>query len=87
VHFVHLVLTHPDLPQPGSADAERVLDILWARLDPRWGIQHIRTRPCPGALDLGLFFGGDGAYALPRTADVVDGLLATLPGWVATAPR
>ncbi|WP_042372482.1 hypothetical protein [Streptacidiphilus neutrinimicus] len=87
MHLVHIVLTHPDLPQPSSADAERVLDILWAHVDHRSGIEHIRTRPGPGAVDLGLFFSGDGSHGASHAAAALAGLLAALPGWAATAPR
>ncbi|MGV4988462.1 hypothetical protein ACWC0C_43425 [Streptomyces sp. NPDC001709] len=87
MHLVHLVLTRPDLPQPSSADAERVLDTLWAHLDPRSGIEHIRTRPRLSGVDLGLFFSGDGTDGAPQTAAAVALLLASLPGWTATAPQ
>ncbi|MGW3175580.1 hypothetical protein [Streptomyces sp. NPDC001153] len=89
MHLVHLVLTRPDLPRPNSADAERVLDTLWAHLDPRSGIEHIRTRPRASGVDLGLFFSGDGngTGGAPQTAAAIAHLLASLPGWTATPPE
>ncbi|MGW7529832.1 hypothetical protein [Streptomyces sp. NPDC054783] len=87
MHLVHLVLTRPDLPQPSSADAERVLDTLWAHLDPRAGIEHMRTRPRPSGVDLGLFFSGDGTDSALHVAAAVATLLAALPGWSATPPQ
>lgn len=87
MHLVHLVLTRSDLPQPSAADAERVLDTLWAHLDPRSGIEHIRTRPQPGGVDVGLFFSGDGTDGTAQTAAAVARLLASLPGWTAKPPQ
>ncbi|WP_042426678.1 hypothetical protein [Streptacidiphilus anmyonensis] len=87
MHLVHLILTRPDLPRPSPSDAERVLDTLWAHLDPGTGIEHIRTRPRASAVDLGLWFSGDGSSAAEQAATAIAHLLASLPGWTATAPQ
>jgi hypothetical protein len=86
MHLVHLVLTCPDLPQPSST-AERILDTLRARLDPRCGIEHIRIRAGLAGVDLGLFLSGDGTDGAPQAADAIANLLAALPGWTATVPQ
>ncbi|WP_042426682.1 hypothetical protein [Streptacidiphilus anmyonensis] len=87
MHLVHLILTRPDLHQPSPADAERILDTLWAHLDPGTGIEHMRTRPRPSGVDLGLWFSGDGTDGAQHVAAAVTRLLASLPGWTATAPH
>lgn len=87
MHLIHLVLSRPDLPQPSAADAAKVLDTLWAHLDPRLGIEHMRTRPGERGVDLGLWFSGDAAGSAGQGEAAVAHLLASLPGWTAAAPQ
>jgi hypothetical protein len=81
MHLVHLVLASRETPRPTSGDAERVLDILWARLDPGLGIEHLRARPGPTWIDLCLFFGGDGSEGESQVATAIEGLLPCIPEW------
>ncbi|MFE7488390.1 hypothetical protein ACFVVU_18575 [Kitasatospora sp. NPDC057965] len=87
MRFLHLVLSHPDSAHPTSMDAERIHDTLWAHLDPRSGIEHMRIRPRPDGLDVGLFFRGNPADHSDQIRDAVVRLLSCVPGWTAAPPR
>ncbi|MEV7213502.1 hypothetical protein AB0O31_10485 [Kitasatospora cineracea] len=90
MRLVHLVLTSAATPRPGAADAERVLDTLWAHLEPGSGIEHIRVRPGPDRIDLGLFLRGDGPAAPTATEAERAGiarLLSRIPEWRPEPPH
>ncbi|WP_316520121.1 hypothetical protein [Kitasatospora brasiliensis] len=86
MHLVHVTLTSFDTPCPARDDAERIVDILWARLDPRLGIEHMRASPGRAWIDLGLYFRGDGAGAHDEVAAALERLLACIPDWRLRAP-
>ncbi|MGW2649780.1 hypothetical protein ACWC2T_33960 [Streptomyces sp. NPDC001393] len=86
MHLVHLVLTSPETPQPAPGDAERILDILWARMDPGLGIEHMRARSGPAWIDLGLFFRSDVSDCQDQVATALEHLLPCIPEWTPKVP-
>ncbi|MCQ4044601.1 hypothetical protein ACFOSC_16865 [Streptantibioticus rubrisoli] len=86
MYLVRLVLTNPDLPQPDSMAAERILDALWAHLEPRFGIEHIRARAGPAGINLGLFFRDNESDAETNSATAIADLLACIPEWKPEIP-
>ncbi|WP_344441595.1 hypothetical protein [Kitasatospora nipponensis] len=86
MYLVRLELANPELPQPSRTDAERILDVLWAHLQPRFGIEHIRVRAGPAGINLGLFFRGSGTDAATHSSTAIAHLLARIPEWEPKIP-
>ncbi|WP_432021177.1 hypothetical protein [Streptomyces sp. 1222.5] len=81
MYLVRLVLTNSELPQPGPLEVERILDVLWAHLDPRSGIEHIRARAGTSGINIGFFFSGNGSDAETNSVTAIANLLAHIPKW------
>jgi hypothetical protein len=89
MYFVHLILRHPELPRPSTADADRVRDLLWDNLHTGSPVEHIRSQVCPHGIDLGMFLRGDisSTEATELILDqYINWLAARLPGWIVAPP-
>ena len=89
MYLINLTLENPPLAQLSQAYADSVRDLLWAHLDPAWGIDHIRVKASKNTLELSLFLHGDDWGSSSRQDIIVDNvtrLLARLTGLRRNSP-
>jgi hypothetical protein len=77
VQIARLEITGPE--PADQAVAERLLDILWAHLEPGHNIEHITVTATPPGIDIAVFI----RHRLPNpnqyAADLLGGIIGQLP--------
>jgi hypothetical protein len=84
VYIITVSLENPAIEQPSQEHADGIRDLLWANLDPAWGIEHIRVKADRNALNLSLFLHGDDRMRSSRQDPIIENIMSSLKrltGW------
>lgn len=88
MYLVHVALGCRGGSRPTQADAEQLVDRIWARAAPELGIQHLYARAGPHRIDLAVYLAGPPpAEPLTATGTAIPRILELIPEWTPAEAR